>query len=181
MLILLTVSLDNYWILLGENWFWSLSGHKGLNCVTTFTYLKCHVCLTFDIYMTTMAKVGQTLQISHSTDVICALCSWMVYIKINCRLQEEPAILFSKLLLRTYVNRQRSLGLPLRMNGMHRTQFDHACLDLPPFIIWSRVFWLSVMWNLCKAQRWSKSISLPPALHNLWSFLVCTWIYFLTI
>ena len=31
LLILITVSLDNYWILLGENWCWSLSGLKGLN------------------------------------------------------------------------------------------------------------------------------------------------------
>ena len=35
LLILITVSLDNYWILLGENWCWSLSGHKGLtSCLT---------------------------------------------------------------------------------------------------------------------------------------------------
>ena len=40
-----------------------------------------------------------------------------------------------RLLLRTCVCRQDSLGLPLRMKGMHRMQFDHACLDLPPFII----------------------------------------------
>ena len=41
---------------------------------------------------------------------------------------------------------------PLRMNGMHRTQFDHAPLDLLSLVVSSRVFWLR------KAQRWSKSV-----------------------
>ena len=30
-----------------------------------------------------------------------------------------------------HVCSQHSFGLPLRMHGMHRTQFDHACLDHP--------------------------------------------------
>ena len=30
---------------------------------------------------------------------------------------------------------QRSFGLPLRMNGMYRTQFDHARLDLLILVI----------------------------------------------
>ena len=30
---------------------------------------------------------------------------------------------------------QHLFGLPLRMNGMHWTQFDHACFDLPPLVI----------------------------------------------
>ena len=30
---------------------------------------------------------------------------------------------------------QHSFGLPLRMNGMHRTQFDHARLDLLSLVI----------------------------------------------
>ena len=38
------------------------------------------------------------------------------------------------------------------MKGMHWTQFDHACCDLLPLVIWSRVFWPSVTWNLRKAQ-----------------------------
>ena len=41
------------------------------------------------------------------------------------------AILISRLLLRMrrmYVS-QHSFGLPLRMNGMDRTLFDHACFD----------------------------------------------------
>ena len=58
----------------------------------------------------------------------------------------------------SHVCSQHSFGLPLRMNGMHRTQFDHARLDLLSLVIWSRVFWLSVTWNLRKAQRWSKSV-----------------------
>ena len=53
---------------------------------------------------------------------------------------------------------QHLFGLPLRMNGMHWTQFDHACFDLLPLVIWSRVFWLSVTWNLRKAQLWNKSV-----------------------
>ena len=31
LLIPITVALDNYWILLGENWCWSLLGLKGLS------------------------------------------------------------------------------------------------------------------------------------------------------
>ena len=52
---------------------------------------------------------------------------------------------------------QHSFGLPLRMYGKHRTHFDHVRLDLLP-LLWSRVFWPSVMWNLRKAKRWSKSV-----------------------
>ena len=37
-------------------------------------------------------------------------------------------------------------------------QFDHSHFYVLPLIIWSRVFWSSVMWNLRKAQHWSKSI-----------------------
>ena len=33
LLILITLSLDNVWILLGENWCWSLLALKGLNIV----------------------------------------------------------------------------------------------------------------------------------------------------
>ena len=40
LIILLTISLDNVWILLGENWCWSLLGLKGLidllSCFGTF-------------------------------------------------------------------------------------------------------------------------------------------------
>ena len=35
----------------------------------------------------------------------------------------------------SHVCSQHSFGLPLRMNGMHRTQFDHARLDLLSLVI----------------------------------------------
>ena len=46
--------------------------------------------------------------------------------------------------------------LPLRMNGMHWTQFDHAPLDLLSLVLSSCVFWRR------KAQRWSKSVKKTP-------------------
>ena len=51
----------------------------------------------------------------------------------------------------SHVCSQHSFGLPLRMNGMHRTLFDHAHFDLLPLVIWSRMFWPSVTRNLRKA------------------------------
>ena len=45
----------------------------------------------------------------------------------------------------SHVCSQHSFGLPLRMNGMHITQYDHARLDL-----------LSLVCHL--KQRWSKSV-----------------------
>ena len=51
-----------------------------------------------------------------------------------CGRQEEPAILISRLQVdithASHVCSQHLFGLPLRMNGMYRTQFDHARLDL---------------------------------------------------
>ena len=35
----------------------------------------------------------------------------------------------------SHVCGQHSFGLPLRMNGMHRTQFDHARLDLLSLVV----------------------------------------------
>ena len=35
----------------------------------------------------------------------------------------------------SHVCSQNSFGLPLRMNGMHKTQFDHARLDPLPLVI----------------------------------------------
>ena len=40
----------------------------------------------------------------------------------------------------SHVCSQLSFGPPLRMNGMHRTQFDHVRLDLLSLVILSRVF-----------------------------------------
>ena len=39
----------------------------------------------------------------------------------------------------SHVCSQLSFGLPLRMTGMHKTQFDHARFDLLPLVIWSCV------------------------------------------
>ena len=80
---------------------------------------------------------------------------------VHYRLLLSPANLRNLQDVITYalhVCRQYSFGLPLRMNEMHITQFDHARLDLLLLVIWSRVFWPSVTWNVRKAQRWSKSV-----------------------
>ena len=74
-------------------------------------------------------------------------------ITFNCRRQEESTIQISRLLLSMrcmYIHSvcsQHSFGLPLRMNGMHRTHFNPACLDLLSLVIWSHVFRLSLTWN----------------------------------
>ena len=50
-----------------------------------------------------------------------------------CGREAEPANLISRFLLRMrrmYVANIILFGLPLRMNGMHVTQFDHMRLDL---------------------------------------------------
>ena len=82
---------------------------------------------------------------------------------IDCGRQEQPAILIFRLSFHishaSHVCSQHSFGLPLRINGMHRIQFDLARFDLLPLVIWSRMFWPSVTWKLRKlAQRWSKNI-----------------------
>ena len=73
---------------------------------------------------------------------------------------------------------QLHFGLPLRMNGMHRTWSDRARFYLLSLVIWSRVAWPSITWNLRNAQLWSKSVltrcgfelrSLSPAFPNLTS------------
>jgi len=65
---------------------------------------------------------------------------------------------------------QHSFVPPLRMNGMHKMQFDHTRFDLLPLVIWSCVFWPSVTGNLRKAQRWSKSVWTSDCCH-CFSFL----------
>ena len=64
----------------------------------------------------------------------------------------------------SHVCSQHSFGLPLQMNEMHKTQFDHVFLNLLSPLIWSHVFWISDTWNLRKAQRWRESV----ALCDLW-------------
>ena len=67
---------------------------------------------------------------------------------------------------------QHLFGLQLIMNGIQITQFNHSLLNPLSLVIWSSVFWLSIMWNLREAQRWRKSVSLSPALRNLWLLIV---------
>ena len=65
-----------------------------------------------------------------------------------------------------------SFRLPLRMNGMHRTQSDQTRFYLLLFVTWSLVFWPSMIWNLHKHfDIQSKALNLP-ALLNLWILLV---------
>ena len=52
-----------------------------------------------------------------------------------------------------HVCSQHLCGLPLRMSWMHWMKFDHTHLDLLSLVIWSHLFWLSVTWNLRKAQQ----------------------------
>ena len=96
-----------------------------------------------------------------------------------CGRQENPAILISGLVVITHASnvcRQHSFGLALRMNGMHRTQFDHARLVLPSLVIWSCVFWPSVNVELTQStaleQKCFDFRSLSPPLRNLWLLLV---------
>ena len=67
---------------------------------------------------------------------------------------------------------QHLFGLQLIMNGIQITQFNHSLLNPLSLVIWSSMFWLSIMWNLREAQRWRKSVSLSPALRNLWLLIV---------
>ena len=59
--------------------------------------------------------------------------------------------------------------------------FDDAHFDLLSLVIWSRLFWLSVTWNLLKlknsngAKVFWHSIIGPPTLRNLWLSLVICW------
>ena len=61
----------------------------------------------------------------------------LLLVVIYCGGQEEPTILISSLLLpmRHMYVAAHSFGLQLRKNGMYRTQFDHACLDLLSLVI----------------------------------------------
>ena len=45
LLILITLSLDSVWILLGENCCWSLVRLKGLNQSTTVDYIVCFLAI----------------------------------------------------------------------------------------------------------------------------------------
>ena len=112
--------------------------------------LKC-IFFSFAVSLTKTKKKGLELKTGLVKEVINIIClndphpGYPNKNSNNCGQQEEPAILIYRSLLRM---RQHWFGLPLRMNGMHWRQFDHAHLDLLPLIIWSCVFWPSVMRNL---------------------------------
>ena len=71
---------------------------------------------------------------------------------------------------------QHLSGLPLRMNGMHRTQFGHTHLDLLPLVIWSCMGWtichMKLRQSAALEQKRLDLRSLLPALPNLWLSLV---------
>ena len=64
----------------------------------------------------------------------------------------------------SHVCSQHSFGL--RMNGIHRTQLDHALLDLLSLEIWSREFDHACFDRLSPETFDLRSLS--PALRNLW-------------
>ena len=66
----------------------------------------------------------------------------------------------------SHVCSPHSFGLPLRMNGMHRTQFDHALLDLLSLEISSCEFDHACFDHLSRETFNLRSLS--PALRNLW-------------
>ena len=70
-------------------------------------------------------KIAPVLQTTHETTACFPAFSF-------CGRQEEPAIpnLLIVITHASHVCSQHSFGLSLRMNGMRRTQFDHARLDL---------------------------------------------------
>ena len=80
------------------------------------------------------------------------LCSWFLRVSRGAR----NANLQFGITHASHVCSQHSFGLPLIVNGVHKTQFDHARFYFLSLVICSRVFWPSVTWNLRKAQRWSK-------------------------
>ena len=80
----------------------------------------------------------------------------------------------------SHVCSQHLFGLPVRMCGMHRTQFDHTRLDLPLLVIWSRAFLTICHMELSQStaleQKRFELRSLSPALRNVWLLLVYLYI-----
>ena len=78
--------------------------------------------------------------------------------------------------LASHVVSQHSFGIPVRMYGMHRTQFDHACLELSSLVIWSSVFLnighMKLTQSTTPEQKRFDLRLLSPALRNLWLPLV---------
>ena len=74
----------------------------------------------------------------------------------------------------SHVCSQHLFGLPLRMNGMYRMQFDHEHLDLLPLVIWSRVltiYRVKLRQRTAMEQKRIDLQSLSPTLPNLWLLL----------
>ena len=73
--------------------------------------------------------------------------------------------------MRSMLFSQHSFWLPLRMNGMHRAQFDCARLDLLSLVIWAHVltiYHLKPTQSTTMEQKRFDLRSLSPALRNLW-------------
>ena len=102
-------------------------------------------------------------KVTENIQVFCdALCLWLnlslsVFSEMlrcinNCGRQEEPAILSSRL----YV-----ASSPLDFHLKKEWNIPNVMWSrtwLFTLLIWSRVFWPSVTWNLHKARCWSKSV-----------------------
>ena len=73
----------------------------------------------------------------------------------------------------SHVCNQHSFGLPLRMNGMHRTQFDHACQYGPSITrnLITRVLTICHMKRRALVQKCFDLPLLSPVLLNLWLLL----------
>ena len=78
---------------------------------------------------------------------------------INCRRQEEPAILISRLLLRMRRMRLYTFVWTSTKNEWNaQNAIWSLALNYPSLAIWSHTFWPSITLNLCKPQRLSKSV-----------------------
>ena len=68
-------------------------------------------------------------------------------------------ILISRLLLRMHHMYLGSIRWDFHQECMECKECNLSSrLDLISLVIWSCVFWPSITWNLCKVQRWSKSV-----------------------
>ena len=89
-----------------------------------------------------------------------------------CGRQEEPAILKVVITHVLHVYSQYSFRLPLRVDRMHKTQFDHAHLDLlPTHNLITHVLTIchvKLMQSTVLEQKRFGLRSLSPAFRNLW-------------
>lgn len=98
----------------------------------------------------------------------------MKWVSFCCTWQEEPGILISMLLHCVLVCNQHPFGLPLTMDGMHRTQFDDSHLDRLSLVIWSSVLWpsdhvkLAQSTAVCIGAKAFWPLLIVAFLRNLW-------------